>query len=255
MPKMHELIAVVEDLKSQATTVRTELMSTFGKKSHLFGKKIVTTTFLAEGVAAATDIQSDIQTTLSKEILSVSRHMAKSMDAGLQIDMGNLQAKADLIISEDGIDKILMKNVPATYLLQLEKQVAHMRELAVTIPTLDPALGFEPDSDAGKGIWKAREVVKEKTKKVKKILTAAPATDKHPAQVQVYDADEVVGQIREQQWSALTTPAVKSEILANIDILQRAVKQARSRANSTEINVDQMKLGAELLKFVFKPLE
>lgn len=151
-PRMHELIAVHEDLKNQATKTRTELISTFSKKVHHFGKKIVTTIFLQEGVAPTTDVQSDIQTTLSKEIDWISAFAAKAIDSGLQIDMGNLQAKADLIIEEEGSEPIiLMKGVPATYLLQLEKHLAHVHELAVAIPTLDPAKGFELDARGRQG--------------------------------------------------------------------------------------------------------
>jgi hypothetical protein len=253
---MHELIAVSDDLKAQSTKTRNELISTFTKKPHLFSKKIVTTSFLQEGVSPVTDIQSDLQTSLTKEIAWVSGFAAKTIDSGLQIDMGNIQAKADLIIEEDDKEPVvLMKDVPAIYLLQLEKHLAHVHELAVAMPTLDPAKGFELDPATGKGIYKAREVRKEKTKKDKKVLELAKATDKFQAQVQVLDVDVVVGTIQEQEWSSLTTPAVKAEILARIDLLVRSVKKARSRANSIEIDVTGLKVGKKLLDFVFKPLE
>lgn len=42
MPKMHELLAVSDDLKGQATKTRSDLQSTFTNKQHLFRKKIVT---------------------------------------------------------------------------------------------------------------------------------------------------------------------------------------------------------------------
>jgi hypothetical protein len=249
MPKMHELLAVNEDLKGQATKTRGDLISTFNNKSHLFRKKVVTFRPNTEG-PAITESQSDIQTTLAKEIAWVSNFLAKAMDAGYQIDVGNTSAKADLAV-EGGPSH---KDVPATYLLQLEKHLVSVRELATAIPTLDPAQGFSVDTASGKGIWKAREVVKDRTKKVKKVLVAAPATDKHPAQVQVYDADEPVGTLLEQEWSALTTPAIKSEVLSRLDTLIQAVKKARSRANAYELDVTTQKIGKSLLDYVFAPL-
>lgn len=255
MPKMHELLAVQEDLKGQATKTRGDLISTFSNKSHLFRKKIVTFHSNQEGVEAKTESQSDIQSTLSKELEWVSGFLTKAMDAGHQIDVGNTQAKADIVVNgKDGKEVLHIKDVPATSLLQLEKHLIQVRDLALAIPTLDPAQGFTLDASSGKNIWKAREVVKERTKKDKKVLTLAPATDKHPAQVQVYDVDVPVGTVQEQEWSALTTPALKAEVLHRCDMLIQEVKKARSRANSHELDVSGAKIGKQLLDFVFEPL-
>ncbi len=251
MPKMHELLAVFEDQKGQATKTRGDLVSTFSNKPHLFRKKIVTFKPNQEGAAPVTEAQSDIQSTLSKELNWVSEFLTKAMDSGYQIDIGNTKAKADLVVDE-GI--VLAKDVPATSLLQLEKHLVAVRELAVAIPTLDPAQGFVPDEASGKGIWKARDVVKARTKKEKKVLVLAPPTDKHPAQVQPYDEDVQIGMILEQEWSALTTPAIKSEVLSRCDTLIQAVKKARSRANSIELDVTGHKIGKQLLEYIFKPI-
>lgn len=254
MPKMHELLAVFDDQKGQATKTRSDLISTFSTKSHLFRKKVVTFRPAQEGVAPVTEAQSDIQSTLSKELDWVSNFLAKSIDCGYQIDLGNTIAKADLTVEEDGKVTLQIKNVPATFLLQLEKHLLAVKELAVAIPTLDPAQGFAPDEKSGKGIWKAREVIKERTKKTKKVLVLAPPTDKHPAQVQPYDEDVPVGTVMEQEWSALTTPAIKSAVLANIDTLLQAVKKARSRANAIDLDPAGAKIGRQLLDYIFKPL-
>ena len=251
MPKMHELLAVSDDLKGQATKTRSDLQSTFTNKPHLFRKKVVTFQPNEEGKSAQTVEQSDIQTTLKKELDWVANFLAKSVDSGYQIDKGNTEAKADLVVEGSTIN---IKDVPATFLLQLEKHLLSVRELASTIPTLDPAQGFQADTAAGKGYWKAREVVKDKTKKDKKILRLAVATDKHPEQVQVYDADVVIGTLQEQEWSTLTTPAIKSEILARVDSLIQAVKKARSRANSMDLDVTGLRIGKQLLDYVLEPL-
>lgn len=251
MPKMHELLAVSDDLKGQATKTRSDLQSTFTNKPHLFRKKVVTFLPNEEGKQPQTVEQSDIQTTLKKELDWVAGFLTKSIDSGYQIDSGNTQAKADIVVEGAAIT---IKDVPATFLLQLEKHLLQVRELASTIPTLDPAQGFEESKADGKGYWKAREVVKDKTKKDKKILRLAAATDKHAEQVQVYDADVVIGTLREQEWSTLTTPAIKAEILARVDELIQAVKKARSRANSMELDVTSLKVGKQLLEYVLKPL-
>lgn len=246
---MHELLAVNDDLKGQATKTRGDLISTFNTKRHLFEKKIVTFKPVADGAQAQTEAQSDIQTTLKKEIEWVNNFVTKAIDVGFQIDLGNTQAKADLPF---GVG--IIKDVPATFLLQLEKHLTQVRELVLAMPTLDPAKGFTPDKDAGSGVYKAREVNKERTKKEKKVLTLVAPTDKHPGQAQVYDADVKTGDIQEQEWSALTTPAKKSEVLARVDELIQSVKKARSRANAHEVDVATAHVGKQLLDYVFQPL-
>lgn len=247
--KMHELIAVNDDIKGQSNKTRGELLSTFNTKRHLFQKKVVTFRSNEAGKPAVTESQSDIQETLSEQLKWVGTFITRAIDSGYQIDIGNTIAKADLVCGTLNI-----KNVPATALLQLEKHVIAMRDLAQAIPTLDPAQGFSVDTAMGKGYFKAREVTKDRTKKGKKVIVLAPATDKHAAQVVLEPIDEVVGSILEQEWSALTTPAVKSQILNNCDTLLQEVKKARSRANSQELSTEGSKIGQQVIDYVFAPL-
>lgn len=255
MPKLHELLAVFDDLKGQANKTRGDLLSTFSNKLHLFQKKVITFRSSQEGVPPSTESQSDIQSTLTKELKWVGQFISKAIDAGYQIDLGNTSATGNIVVEQD--DKVVFQidNVPATSLLQLEKHLTSVRDLLQAVPTLDSAQGFVLDTASGKGIWQARDVIKERTKKEKKVLVVSKATDKFPEQTQVYDADVSVGTLLSQEWSALTTPAIKSELLNRCDTLIQAVKKARSRANSVELDVAGQKIGKKLLDFVFEPLD
>src|SRR5207248_6321488 len=62
---------------------------------------------------------------------------------------GNRIALADVVL-EDGT--VLLAQVPATTLLELEKRVKEVQDLIAKILTLDPASGFEPDKERGAGI-------------------------------------------------------------------------------------------------------
>jgi hypothetical protein len=251
MSKLHELLAVDANLKGQAQKCRTELQSTLEKKRHLFAQKLVTFTPLAEGAPAETREQSDIQTTVKKEVEWLSNIIKKAVDASYAIDIANTTAKADVVL-EDGTT--LLKDVPATALLQLEKRVKEISEFIHTIPTLDPAKGFEPDTSREAGIYKAREVLKSSTQKVQEPLTLSPATKEHPAQVQLVTKDVKVGTIQELEWSSLITPALKADLLERSEALFRAITQARSRANDIEVDAKSHKIGKVLLGYVFTPL-
>jgi len=251
MAKLHELLAVGTNLENQANKTRTDLMATFEKKRHLFEQKLVTFKSSEEGVSAVTEAQSDIQTTVNKEVEWIGNILSKDIDVGHQIDIANTQAKAD-IVTED--DEVIAKDVPATSLLQLEKRLKQVHELLVAIPTLDPAKGFSQDENREKGIFKAREVLKSRTKKVNKPLVLFPATKEHPAQTQLVTEDVSVGTIQEQEWSAMLTPATKSDLIERCEVLTRAVKKARARANELELDVKSHKIGKKLLDYLFKVL-
>lgn len=251
MGKLQELLAVNSNLDGQVTKSLTDLAAVFTGKRHLFEEKTVTFEPLQEGAPVVTESRSDIQTTVAKELAAAFGTVAKGIDLGYQIDLANTEAVAD-IVTEDG--ETLLKSAPATFLLQLEKRIAAVTNLIQAVPAFDPAKAFAPDTTKGIGIYVARPVTKSRTKKVKKVLQAAPASDKHPAQVAVYDEDEVTGTIREQEWSSMVTPATKAAMLDNCESLLRAVKKARSRANDTETNQTGNKIGAGLLAYITKPL-
>jgi hypothetical protein len=255
MSKLHELLAVDGNLTNQANKTRGEVIASFDKKKHLFAERRVTFKPDNEEDKPITESQSDIQETVHNQVDFVSKITAKALDVSYQIDIANTLAKAD-VVTEDG--SVLLTNIPATSLLQLEKRLKEMRDFAASVPTLDPAQGFQPDPDrsssAASPIYKAREVNKTRTRKVQEPLILAPATDKHPAQVQLITVDKPVGTILEQEWSSLITPATKSSILDRCDILLRAVKKARAKANEQEVDVEKLKVGQKLMNYMFQPL-
>lgn len=249
--KLHELLAVEGNLENQATKLVTEHTATFGNKRHLFEQKIGTFLADTEGAVPVIENQSELTSTVGKELDFVAAHFAKSLDASLQVDDANTKARANIEVEDaDGNPVILATDIPATALLSLEKKMLQLRGLADSIPTLDPAKGFTPDPSKGAGVYKAREVVKTRTKKENKVVVLYPATDKHPAQTQLVPEDRPVGQVREQEWSGLYTPAEKADVLSRIDVLLRAIRAARARANETPVDLNK-RVGKSLLKFIF----
>ena len=248
MPKLHELLAVDGNLKAQADKTRTELMGTFKNKTHHFSEKTVSYKPYGENEPAVTESQLDIQTTVPKELKWVSEFIIKSLDVSYQVAEANTIARADVVL-EDGT--VLLSQVPATSLLELEKRAKELHDFVSAIPTLDPAKGFKLDPDKGEGIYRAREDKKTRTKKMLKVLTLAAATDKHPAQAKEYTEDVPVGDITTLEWSGLITTAAKGDMIARVEEFARAVKKARSRANEVEISKNDKKIGADIIKYVF----
>lgn len=251
--KLHELLAVETNLDGQAQKTRAELTKTFTDKRHLFSETLVTYKPDEENAVATVEQQSAIQSTVKSEVTWLSKILAKAWDAAHQIDVANTLAKADVLDEDTG--KVILKDVPATSLLQLEKRVKELHDFIVAIPTLDPAKGFKPDPDKGAGYFRANDVTKPRTKKVFVPLVLAPATKEHAAQVKEGWEDRPVGHVLQQEWSSLITPAMKADLLDNCDKLQRSLKKARAKANEQEVDVKAQKVSAELLEYVFAPLE
>lgn len=247
MTKLHELLAVETNLENQANKCRTDLMVTFEKKRHLFEEKRVVFVPNSEGAQAVVEHQSDIQSTVRKELEWIQQHLAKAFDASYQVAEANTEARADVVLDDDAAT-VLLKDMPATSLLELEKRAAEVQALIGTIPTLDPAKGFSIDTQ--RGVYKAREVTKQRTKKQPKVIVKYEATKEHPAQTELMHEDVPVGSIQEQEWSGLLTPADKADLLNRAEMVARAVRRARSRANEAEVDTAK-KIGNRLLKYVF----
>lgn len=247
MTKLHELLAVESNLENQAAKCRSDLTATFEKKRHLFEEKRVTFTPAGEGTIPVTETQSDIQTNVNKELDWVQTHLVKALDASYQVAEANTVARADVVL-EDDAQTVLLTGVPATALLELEKRVAEIAALITAVPTLDPAKGFVKDDS--RNLYRAREVNKTRTRKEKKVFIKYEATKEHPAQTELLDQDVNVGTIQEQEWSGLVTPAEKAELINRVEMVARAVRRARSRANDVEVDTKK-KIGNRLLSYIF----
>jgi hypothetical protein len=88
-----------------------------------------------------------------------------------------------------------------------------------------------------------------RTKKVPRNHVKAEATEKHPAQVEVYHEDVVVGYWRTVKFSGALPAQRVNELLERVEKLQAAVKFAREDANGTEVT-DQ-KPGKKVFDYLF----
>lgn len=244
--KLHESLAVNSNLEGQAYKCVGELKDTFTKRHHLFGQKLITFQPNGEGAVVSTEEQSEMESTVGKELVWASDFIVALLNSDHQINEANTKARADIVL-DDG--QVFLKGLPATSLLELEKRIKWIQELITAVPTLDPAKGFKPDAAKGPGIFVAREVTKTRTAKMEKPIVLYDATKEHPAQTQLISQDVPTGTIRVQEWSSMVTPAQKSEMLSRCEKLQRAVKAARSRANDTDVDTSN-RIGKLIIGFV-----
>lgn len=245
---LHEVLAVDKELEQAAGKIVQEAIITYSKKADHFTGHDKTYEFFAEGrdkEAAGLAEKKELTTTVPDKLEYVGMHLVRFIDALAQKESTNQVATADIILE----DKVLAEKVPATLLLALENKIAKLRGMYEAMPTLQPGITWVPDPSKGKNIYKAKDdLIRHRTEKQVKYKVLYDATDKHPAQVEKWNEDVVIGQSRMETWSGMISPAQKSAMLKRLDDLVYAIKQARMRANETE--VINIKIGQSLLDYI-----
>jgi len=159
-------------------------------------------------------------------------------------EWANCEAKADVVV--DG--EVVLKEVPVTYLLFLEKQVVDFATMVAALPTLDPA--YEWSFNESQGCYATPSVQTTRTKKVLRNHVRAEATDKHPAQVDVYNEDIVAGYWSTVTYSGAISVTDKKKLLARVAAVIDSIKAAREQANGIE--APSIEVGKKLFGFLLK---
>ena len=181
MPKLNQIVAVVAGKKSDAEKAVTELYHKV-KKPQLF--EGITKTYEALEVNGE-ELPSEVkllQFKVNEAVAQFREVMTPVFDTTITQDVANTRARADVEV--DGT--VVLKDVPVTYLLFLEKKLTDIQTFITHLPTLDPSQkwSYSRDTDC----YVTSETWKYHTKKLARVLEKAPATDKHPAQVEVIHA-------------------------------------------------------------------
>lgn len=243
--QLHALIAVLGDLEQNAKKFLNEAAVTFQKKpDHFLGQTKRLEMFDEAREQENSHDTKAMATTVTDKVNYFSSAVSKYYDALLQMETTNQHARADLII--DGTT--LATDLPATFLLGMEKRLATIRAVYETVPTLNPGIDWAADPSASTpGVYVATtETVR--TEKSYEPFVLYEATKEHPAQVKEINVDRPVGKIKTTQRSSMWTPARKAVVLGRIDKLIRATKKARQKANSVE--VVEVRVGKAILDYI-----
>lgn len=228
MTTLAQLLAVEKGVKSRVTSSVTALY-------HLAQKPV-----LWAGITRTYEPKNDegdqlppestlVQHTAERHLRAAREDLSRLFDVVATKDAANRDAAADIVV--DG--EIILTAVPATTLLFLEKQLVDFRTLVDSIPVLDPASEWVRDQVPG--VWTTPPTQTVKTVKIPFNHVLYEATQQHPAQVQVFQRDDVVGTWTTRKLNGGLPAAAKAELLARVDLLADAVKVAREAANSTPV--------------------
>lgn len=242
MVLLHQVLALEPGVRSRSDKALTELHRKLGKDQLLSGLTRNYEPRDAEGERLPGE-QTKVQVKADEALTVAAEAFTAMFDVVATKDFGNLEAIADVVV--DG--ETLVQGAPATYLLWLEKKLADLHTFVSKLPTLDPAESWTYDGNSG--AFRTDVLQSTRTKKVPRNHVKAEATDRHPAQVDVYYEDVIVGDWKTVKFSGKLPADRVRELLSRVEKVQDAVKAARQEANTVE--VEQVKVGGKIFDYVF----
>lgn len=246
MAQLHELLAVEKTRTAAWTTLAEETLKKLGK-IHMFQGTLRTLKMLTDdptsrAMEAAGRKSDEMQTTVYDTLKYALATFATSED--LQASKNATNAIARGTVMWNGQE--LLKDLPIDELLGLEARLVKIRQIIMAVPTLDASIAWDKDPNAGPWAWRSRTPVEvSKTDKVMTPVIMAPATDKHPAQVQAVNKDVVIGTFTDLKFSGELTAVQKASLILTVDNLAVEIKAARMRANTA--TVVQLPVGSKIV--------
>ena len=226
---LNQLLAIRKGANNNSNRVFTHAYQQLQKPALLTG---ILKTYQARDEEGETlpGEEQKVQVIADKVLHEATAAFRRMFQINGEIDATNCVARADVVI--DG--NVLLANAPVTHLIWLEKQLTDFRTFIARLPVLPSDRDWTESFNVA-GTWQTPPIKTVRSKKVPRNHVKAISTEKHPAQVEVYYEDVVVG-----DWTTVIRCGAMREadvavLLSRVDTVAQAVKKAREFANTTEV--------------------
>ncbi|MFI0404881.1 hypothetical protein [Actinomadura sp. 3N508] len=233
MAKLNQIIAIEKGVKSRAQRELADVLRVLQKPALLSGISRVYRPKDEEGETLPPE-STKVQVKSEDALRDVAAALTRLFDVVATKDWANREARADVVV--DG--RTIVAQAPVTYLLFLEKQLTELLALIDKLPVLDAAESWSYDES--QDVWRTDPVETSRTKKVPRAHVLYEATEKHPAQVETFTEDVIVGTWTKVAFSGALPARRVNELRDRVDKLQAAVKYAREEANAAEVDDRQV---------------
>lgn len=241
MARLNQIIAIEKGIKSKSVQELATVQQTLQKPALFSGIARSYRPKDEEGEQLPPE-SNRVQVKAEEVLRQTVEVLTKLFDVTATKDWVNCHARADVVV--DG--QTVLTQVPVAYLLFLEKQLVDLQAFVKKLPVLDASETWTFDNSAD--CWATEAIQTLKTKKIPRNHVKAEATDKHPAQVEVYYEDVTVGYWRTVKFSGAMPATRIKELLERIEKLSQAVKFAREEANNTE--AQQQHISASMFQYL-----
>jgi hypothetical protein len=242
MAKLNQIIAVEKGVKSKSYAELTQAHQDVQKQALLSGISRTYQPKDEEGEQLPAE-STRVQLKAEEVLRQTASNLTRLFDVTATKDWANCEARADIVVE----GRTLVAGVPVSYLLFLEKQLSDLMTFVKKLPVLDAAETWA--HDASTDWWRTEPVRSIRTKKVPRNHVKAEATEKHPAQVEVYYEDVAVGYWTTTKFSGAVPAQRVNELVDRVEKLANAVKFAREEANAYEVT--DKKVGEAVFGYLF----
>ena len=245
MAKLNQIIALANGEKARCKSAVTQLYHKLQKPEPFSGISRTYRPKDDEGEQLPRESQR-VQWQADDILQAAAESLCKLFDLVGTQDLANCEAKAEVKV--DG--NTILTGIPVTHLLFLEKQLVDLHTFLGAIATLSTSDKWARSEETDCYATEPTETTR--TKKIPRNHVMSPATKEHPAQVQVYNEDVVVGFWKTVRLSGAMHESDKNALLARVEKLQDAVKTARELANCMEVK--QATIGKPIFDYLSKDI-
>lgn len=232
-----QLIAVYAGIRTSTHRTLSDLHHSVGKLGLLNGIARTYQPKADEGDTLPPE-STRVQVNAADVLADVAALLTRQIDVTATIDEANRHTLGTINLGAGET----IADVPVTTLMFLDKRLDDVLTFLRKLPVLDPGEVWTWSDNAN--AWATEPIGTTRSKKVPRNHVLAVATDKHPAQVQVWHEDVQVG----TWWTTKFSGAVPAKRLAVLidraERLQAEVRSARERANMA--TVTDKEIGAKL---------
>lgn len=242
MTQLNQIVAVEKGIKARVHKRISDLYKDLLKTGPMSGLSRVYSPKNEEGDQLPPEF-TPVQLRMTEILKEFRAQYTQLLDVTLTKDEANQHAVADVVVG----DQTLIQDVPVSHLLFLEKTIQEFIAFLERIPTLDPSETWVYDTSMG--AYRSAETRTVRSKKIPRNHVKAESTDRHPAQVEMYFEDQMVGTWTQTKFSGAMPRDEVVEYKKRALELRDAVKMARELANTDEVN--QLKEGERIFEFIF----
>lgn len=253
MTKLHELLAAEKTPNGAWNTLFEDTLKKFKNPAHFFeghskSLKMIDDNPANAAVEGQAREEKPVATTVYDTLEYALEIYGRAEDLQYQKNLTNRAATATVMWK----GQPLLVDLPVDELLGLESRLEKLKQLIIEVPTLDATKHWELASNIGLFVWEVKYPEETtKTEKQNIPITLKEATKEHPAQMQMVTKDVVVGKFTTVKRSGAATAVQKAEAIKRIDELRIEIKQARMRANETEVKPG--KIASKIVGLILEP--
>lgn len=169
--------------------------------------------------------------------------MSPAVDLALAKDGANCNARAAVTVEGE----VLLRDVPATHLLHMEKVLADLATFIGHLPVQDPRESWSAQPDGTRATAETF-TVRDEVKKVSLVLHEG--NDKFPPQASIIEETTPVGRWTKVKYTGALAPEQKRELTRRVNLLRAAFRDALHEANRLAVPDERASEGAAIMRYI-----